>query len=133
MTDERMREAQLIERIAQITAHRGCGGEEHDPSKGKLHGCCVVCLTPWPCAYAGTPPALSPPARRTVYEWTDRAGFRNRVRNDRSVRGGWSHEFWDGERRLWARSAHACYEAGIMAVEIATLAGLTKPEEDEHG
>lgn len=46
----------LDERIAQITAHRGCHSAEHDPANGKLHGCCVVCGVPWPCEYAGTPP-----------------------------------------------------------------------------
>ncbi len=43
----------LIERIAQLTAHRVCCGAEHDPSQGKLHGCCVICGVPWPCEYAG--------------------------------------------------------------------------------
>lgn len=47
----------LVERVAQLTAHRACGGFEHDPSQGKFHGNCVVCLVPWPCDYAGTPPA----------------------------------------------------------------------------
>jgi hypothetical protein len=45
------------ERIAQLIAHRACVGAEHDPVSGKLHGCCVVCGVPWPCAYAGNPPA----------------------------------------------------------------------------
>lgn len=45
-----------IERVAQITAHRACCGTEHDPLNGKLHGYCVVCGIPWPCAYAGEPP-----------------------------------------------------------------------------
>ena len=48
--------AELLERVAQLTAHRACGGNEHD-GMGKLHGNCVVCLVPWPCEYAGTPPA----------------------------------------------------------------------------
>src|SRR5690606_34434569 len=38
----------LVERIAQLTAHRGCLGVEHDPANGKLHGYCVVCGVPWP-------------------------------------------------------------------------------------
>ncbi len=46
----------IAERIAQITAHRACGGEEHDPINGKIHGCCIVCVVPWPCEYAGAPP-----------------------------------------------------------------------------
>lgn len=48
--------SRLIERTAQIIAHRACCGSEHNPDIGKLHGCCVVCGIPWPCAYAGTPP-----------------------------------------------------------------------------
>ena len=47
--------AALQERIAQLTAHRVCCGIEHDPSKGKLHGFCVVCGVPWPCEVARTP------------------------------------------------------------------------------
>lgn len=46
----------LLERTAQIAAHRVCCGTEHDPANGKLHGYCVVCGVPWPCEYAGTPP-----------------------------------------------------------------------------
>ena len=49
------------ERIAQITAHRACGSAEHDVAKGKIHGYCVVCLKPWPCAYVGPPPPVRPP------------------------------------------------------------------------
>jgi len=45
----------INERIAVLTAHRACCGTEHDPANGKLHGCCVICGVPWPCAYAGTP------------------------------------------------------------------------------
>ncbi len=45
------------ERVAQLIAHRVCCGTEHDPASGKLHGQCVVCGVPWPCAYAGDPPA----------------------------------------------------------------------------
>jgi hypothetical protein len=48
--------AALIERTAQLIAHRGCCGTEHDPANGKLHGYCVVCGVPWPCEYAGKPP-----------------------------------------------------------------------------
>lgn len=43
----------LLERIAQIAAHRACCSEEHDPANGKIHGYCVVCGIPWPCEYAG--------------------------------------------------------------------------------
>lgn len=43
------------ERVAQLIAHRACGGNEHD-GMSKFHGNCVVCLVPWPCEYAGKPP-----------------------------------------------------------------------------
>lgn len=49
--------ASLLERTAQIAAHRACCGTEHDPANGKLHGCCVVCGVPWPCKFAGKEPA----------------------------------------------------------------------------
>ena len=42
----------LIERTAQLIAHRACCGSEHDPSQGKFHGYCVVCGIPWPCEIA---------------------------------------------------------------------------------
>lgn len=45
----------LLERVAQLLAHRACISAEHDPSNGKLHGYCVVCGVPWPCEYAGKP------------------------------------------------------------------------------
>lgn len=38
--------------LAAVLAHRACGGAEHDPQNGKLHGYCVVCLVPWPCETA---------------------------------------------------------------------------------
>lgn len=47
------------ERVAQLTAHRVCCGTDHDPLNGKLHGYCIVCGVPWPCEYAGRPPAYS--------------------------------------------------------------------------
>lgn len=50
----------LIERTAQLLAHRACCGTEHDPQNGKFHGNCIICNDgPWPCAYAGKPPALA--------------------------------------------------------------------------
>lgn len=49
--------AALLERTAQLQAHRACCGTEHDPLNGKLHGLCVVCGVDWPCEYAGTPPS----------------------------------------------------------------------------
>ena len=49
------------ERIAQLIAHRACHSAEHDPLNGKLHGYCIVCGVPWPCEYAGTPPAALTP------------------------------------------------------------------------
>lgn len=30
--------------------HRAAIGAEHDPNAGKLHGYCVRCGVPWPCA-----------------------------------------------------------------------------------
>ena len=51
------RDGLLNERVAQITAHRACGNQEQDVMSGKLAGYCVVCQVPWPCTYAGTPPA----------------------------------------------------------------------------
>lgn len=53
----RPQDGALLERTAQLLAHRACCGAEHDPASGKLHGCCVVCGVPWPCEYAGKPPA----------------------------------------------------------------------------
>jgi hypothetical protein len=50
----------LLERVAQIIAHRACCGTEHDPQQGRLHGYCVVCGVPWPCEYVGTPPETRP-------------------------------------------------------------------------
>jgi hypothetical protein len=44
--------ADLLERTAQLSAHRACCGTEHDPANGKLHGYCVVCGVPWPCEVA---------------------------------------------------------------------------------
>lgn len=59
---DRLREAvEMNERVAQITAHRVCGNQEHDPLSGKLSGYCVVCQIPWPCKYAGTPPTQPQP------------------------------------------------------------------------
>ena len=37
---------------AGCAAHRACCGAEHDPSKGRLHGFCIVCGVPWPCEVA---------------------------------------------------------------------------------
>lgn len=45
-------DAGLAERIAQLTAHRACGNQEHDAANGKLAGFCVVCQVPWPCEIA---------------------------------------------------------------------------------
>jgi len=53
-----MDEKKLMERIAQITAHRACCGSEHNPAQGKFHGHCVVCGVPFPCEYAGKPPTI---------------------------------------------------------------------------
>lgn len=32
--------------------HRAVGSEEHDASVSLLHGCCAVCVVPWPCPLA---------------------------------------------------------------------------------
>src|SRR3990167_8214466 len=60
----------LLERTAQIAAHRACCGTEHDPANGKLHGYCIVCGIPWPCEYAGKPLAAQQPenSREAVLE-----------------------------------------------------------------
>lgn len=50
-----------MERVAQLLAHRACHSAEHDPANGRIHGYCVVCGVPWPCAYAGEPPTSPPP------------------------------------------------------------------------
>lgn len=62
--------ADLVERTAQLIAHRACCGSEHDAANGKLHGYCVVCGVPWPCEYAGKPPARppAPPQNVTVVD-----------------------------------------------------------------
>jgi len=57
---------ELIERIAQITAHRACCGTEHDPLNGKLHGDCVVCGVPFPCEYIGKPRLIFLPLESDV-------------------------------------------------------------------
>lgn len=49
-------QAALQERIAQLSAHRACTNEEHDPLHGKLSGYCVVCGIPWPCEVAKPSP-----------------------------------------------------------------------------
>jgi hypothetical protein len=57
-------DAGIMERAAQLIAHRACCGTEHDPANGKFHGYCVVCGVPWPCEYAGKPlatPQLAEP------------------------------------------------------------------------
>lgn len=64
-----MKSEELRERTAQLLAHRACCGVEHDPPNGKLHGYCVVCGVPWPCAYAGSPPE-SLPAPGEAVEYT---------------------------------------------------------------
>jgi hypothetical protein len=48
--------SRLLERVAQILAHRVCTAAEHDVSNGKIHGYCIVCAELWPCEYAGKPP-----------------------------------------------------------------------------
>lgn len=64
---------QLVERTAQLVAHRACTGAEHDPSKGKLHGDCVVCGVPWPCEYASRPPKNDNSQRGTMHVYRIKA------------------------------------------------------------
>lgn len=52
-------EEYVRERVAQLIAHRACHAAEHDPLNGRIHGWCMVCGLPWPCEYAGTPPATN--------------------------------------------------------------------------
>lgn len=54
--DSPINQPALLERTAQLIAHRACCGIEHDPANGKIHGLCVVCGVDWPCEFAGTPP-----------------------------------------------------------------------------
>jgi len=61
-----MDDHKLLERVAQLTAHRACCGTEHDPANGKLHGYCVVCGVPWPCEYAGSPPLAGSESRKAA-------------------------------------------------------------------
>ena len=56
------------ERVVQLITHRACCGTEHDPANGKLHGHCIVCGVPWPCEYAGKPPASAPSEERVRLE-----------------------------------------------------------------
>jgi hypothetical protein len=66
----------LVERTAQVIAHRAVGNEEHD-GLSKISGCCAVCLTPWPCEYAGEPPDVSGRAEaiaERVYAWYAQQG-----------------------------------------------------------
>lgn len=56
---ERWDTATVLERVAQMTAHRACHAAEHDPANGKIHGFCIVCGVPWPCDYVGLAPVGS--------------------------------------------------------------------------
>lgn len=49
-----MESGQLALLTAACAAHRVCCGGEADNSQGKIHGYCVVCGVPWPCAVAAT-------------------------------------------------------------------------------
>lgn len=71
--------------------------------------------------------ALSPPARRTSYEWVDRAGFTHRVRWGPSAHGGWRVEFWGDNG--WSAPVPSSRELSVLAAAIATLAGLEKEED----
>ena len=50
----------VMERVAQLIAHRACGNQEQDTQNGKLAGYCVVCQTPWSCDVAKTKGVASP-------------------------------------------------------------------------
>lgn len=92
-------EDRLLERVAQITAHRACCGSEHNVSIGKFHGCCVVCGVDWPCEYAGKPPLRSPASVEEKVEKEFRpdwqagfdAGFREGI--ERAARFVDTHQF----------------------------------------
>lgn len=58
---------EFTERVAQLTAHRACFNEEHDPEHGRISGFCVVCGLPWPCPTA-LPKASSEAPRPTMKE-----------------------------------------------------------------
>lgn len=32
-----------------VSHHRQVGPGEHDPPRSLFHGCCALCLEPWPC------------------------------------------------------------------------------------
>lgn len=70
---------------------------------------------------------LSPPARRTSYEWEDEDGFRYRVVWDEAI-GCWASQAQEEDDyngvALWVHR-----NGGPEAQAIATLAGLEKPEE----
>lgn len=34
-----------------MSEHRCVGAAEHNPQASKFHGCCAICLDPWPCEY----------------------------------------------------------------------------------
>lgn len=42
----------VMERVAQLIAHRAIGNQEQDAINGKLAGYCAVCQVPWPCDIA---------------------------------------------------------------------------------
>lgn len=54
---------EFINRLAAASAHRICIAQEHNPSQGKLHGCCVVCAEDFPCSTAKAFSYASPPAQ----------------------------------------------------------------------
>jgi flagellar biosynthesis chaperone FliJ len=54
----------IEERIAQIRAHRAVTGSEHDVSRGRFHGDCIVCGVPFPCEYVGNPLVISTPGKQ---------------------------------------------------------------------
>jgi threonine dehydrogenase-like Zn-dependent dehydrogenase len=50
-TQEALRAAADLLEVHMPSHHRAVGGMEHDPARSLLHGCCAVCVTPWPCSH----------------------------------------------------------------------------------
>lgn len=98
----------LLERVAQLTAHRACCSEEHNPEQGKLHGCCVVCGVPWPCAIAA-------PTQPELQELSDAASDVLAERQRQISIEGWSPEHDDAHRGYELAIAAGCYAMYTLA------------------
>lgn len=55
-------DSRLMERVAQLIAHRAVGNQESDPQNGKIPGYCAVCQVPWPCPVSLRPVVFTEPA-----------------------------------------------------------------------